>query len=451
MKDITTLILPDVRQILESGDGEALRQALTHLHPADVADLVVSVVDDDKLRLFECLEDEPRTGTFEHLEEDDQLHLMDLLGRKRMVDILDAMSSDDRADFIKALPLATMDALLPLLAQAERNDVRRLVAYPEETAGALMTTEYAALSEDTTVSNALERLREIAPERETIYYVFVVNGGRQLRGVVTLTELVRARPDRKLREVMNPDVIALPVETDQEEVARTFERYDFLAMPVVDEDDRLLGIVTHDDVLDVVEEESTEDAHRMGAVEPLDDPYLRSGFWALAWRRGLWLSILFLGGMITTVVFREYEATVAQVMGLVFFVPLIFSSGGNTGSQSATLITRALALGEVKMSDWFRVFRRELAMGLLLGGFLGVAAYVRTYFWGTGQALAIVVGASILAVVIFGTLLGSLLPMLLQRVGLDPAVSSTPFVASVVDVVGLILYFTIAQALLLPG
>ena len=449
MKDITTLILPDVRDVLESGDAAELRQALTHLHPADLADLVVSVENSDKVRLFECLDEAGRTATFEHLEEDDQLDLVNFLGRQRMVGILDAMSSDDRADLIKALPAATVDALLPLLAQAERNDVRRLVAYPEETAGALMTTEYAALSEETTVSQALERLRQIAPERETIYYVFVINGGRQLRGIVTLTELVRARPDRRLSEIMNRDVITLPVEADQEEVARTFEHYDFLAMPVVDGEGRLLGIVTHDDVLDVVEEESTEDAHRMGAVEPLDDPYLRSGFWALVWRRGLWLSILFLGGLITTNAFRRYEHTVAEVAGLVFFVPLIIASGGNTGSQSATLITRALALGEVQMRDWFRVFWREATMGLVMGTFLGGVGYARALLWGTGGPMAIVVGASILAVVLFGSLLGSLLPMLLQRVGLDPAVSSTPVVASVVDVVGIVLYFTIARILLL--
>ncbi|MGD8376586.1 MAG: magnesium transporter [Acidobacteriota bacterium] len=449
MKDFTTLILPDVREILASGDDAELRQALGHLHPADVADLVVSVSDPDRVRLFECLEPSARTATFEHLEEDDQLELVGLLGRQRMVGILDAMSSDDRADFIKSLPAATVDALLPLLAQAERNDVRRLVAYPEETAGALMTTEYAALTEDTTVSGALERLRQVAPERETIYYVYVVSAERTLRGVVTLTELVRARPGRTLAEVMNRDVIAIPVETDQEEVARMFERYDFLAMPVVDAAGKLLGIVTHDDVLDVVQEESTEDAHRMGAIEPLDDPYLRSSFWALAWRRGLWLSILFLGGMITTVAFRKYEDAVSQVMGLVFFVPLIISSGGNTGSQSATLITRALALGEVSLRDWFRVFRRELATGFLLGSFLGSVGFVRAVMWGTGPTMAVVVGGAILAVVTFGSLLGALFPLLLQRVGLDPAVSSTPFVASMVDVVGIVVYFSIAQALLL--
>jgi magnesium transporter len=448
MKDFTSLILPDVPELL-AGDPEELRQTLSHIHPADLADLVVSVDDAARVRLFDGLDDQARVWTFEHLEEDAQLQIVGLLGRQRMVAILDAMSPDDRADFMKALPAATVDALLPLLAQAERNDVRKLVAYPEKTAGALMTTEYAALGEEMTVAQALERLRQIAPERETIYYVYVVDGGRELHGVVTLTELVRARPDRRLLEIMKRDVITLPVGADQEEVARAFERYDFLAMPVVDAGRRLLGIVTHDDVLDVVEEESTEDAHRMGGLEPLDDPYLRSSIWALAWRRGLWLSILAVGGIFSTMAFRHFEAVAAQMLSLVFFVPLVVSSGGNSGSQSATLITRALALGEVGLRDWWKVFWREAVMGLVLGGLLGGVGVVRALASGTGQGLAAVVGASILAVVLFGSLLGSLLPLLLQRIGLDPAVSSTPFVASVVDVVGIVLYFSIAQLLLL--
>jgi len=450
MKDITSLILPDVHEILKGGDGEELRRALGHFHPADLADLVQSLDDPEKVQVFQALRNRIRVETFEHLEEDDQLRLVDLMGRKGMVEILDAMSSDDRADLMQALPEATLDALLPHLAQAERNDVKKLVSYPEDTAGALMTTEYASLPAETTVAEALERLRKIAPERETIYYVFVVRGPeRKLEGVVTLTELVRAKPGRRLEEIMNRDVITLPVDADQEEVARVFERYDFLAMPVVDGVGHLLGIITYDDILDVVEEESTEDAHRMGAVEPLDEPYLRAGFWSLAWRRGLWLSVLFFGEMFTTSAMGHYEATFAQILGLVLFIPLIISSGGNSGSQSATLITRAIALGEVRFSDWWRIFWREATMGLVLGGFLGAIGYARAYLWGNGHGLATVVAIAVVCVVTCGSLLGSLLPLVFKRIGLDPAVTSTPFVASLVDVVGIVIYFKIAQWLLI--
>jgi magnesium transporter len=367
-----------------------------------------------------------------------------------MVAILDAMSSDDRADFIKAVPQKTEDLLIPLLAQAERNDVRRLVSYPEETAGALMTTEYAALQAEVTVGDALARLRQVAPERETIYYVYVVhNSHRKLLGVVTLTELVRAAPSKRLEEIMNRDLITIPVAVDQEEAARAFEHYDFLAMPVVDDDGRLLGIITHDDILDVVEEESTEDVHRMGAVEPLEDPYLKVGFWSLARKRGLWLSVLFFGEMFTTSAMGHYEGALAPSLGLIFFIPLILSSGGNSGSQSASLITRAMALGEVRFRDAFRVFRREIGMGLVLGGFLGAVAFLRAFLWDVPAGVPMVVALALLGVVTIGTLLGSLLPLLFQRIGLDPAVTSTPFVASLVDVMGIILYFEIARRLLL--
>jgi magnesium transporter len=415
-----------------------------------MADLVSEAEDADKVRVFEVLGARERVDTFEHLEEEDQLHLVGLLGRRRMVAILDAMSSDDRADFIKAVPQKTEDLLIPLLAQAERNDVRRLVSYPEETAGALMTTEYAALQAEVTVGDALARLRQVAPERETIYYVYVVhNSHRKLLGVVTLTELVRAAPSKRLEEIMNRDLITIPVAVDQEEAARAFEHYDFLAMPVVDDDGRLLGIITHDDILDVVEEESTEDVHRMGAVEPLEDPYLKVGFWSLARKRGLWLSVLFFGEMFTTSAMGHYEGALAPSLGLIFFIPLILSSGGNSGSQSASLITRAMALGEVRFRDAFRVFRREIGMGLVLGGFLGAVAFLRAFLWDVPAGVPMVVALALLGVVTIGTLLGSLLPLLFQRIGLDPAVTSTPFVASLVDVMGIILYFEIARRLLL--
>jgi magnesium transporter len=450
MKDITSLLLPDIHELLQIGAEEDLRQALSHLHPADLADLVASAEEADKVRVFEVLGKTERVETFEHLEEEQQLHLLELLGRQRMVAILDAMSSDLRADFIKALPEATVDALLPHLAQAERNDIRRLVQYPEETAGALMTTEYASFPAEVTVSEALARLRQVAPERETIYYVYVVhNSDHKLLGVVTLTELVRAAPGKRLEEIMNRDLITIPVTADQEEAARAFEHYDFLAMPVVNEEGKLLGIVTHDDILDVVEEESTEDAHMMGAVAPLEDPYLKVSFWALARKRGLWLSVLFLGEMFTGNALRHFEGTVEAALGLVIFIPLILSSGGNSGSQSASLITRALALGEVQFRDFFRVFWREISMGLALGGFLGVVGFLRAVLWNADPGVPWVVAIALVGVVTCGTLLGSLLPLFFQKIGLDPAVTSTPFVASVVDVMGIVLYFQIAKVWLL--
>ncbi|MGH9868923.1 MAG: magnesium transporter [Candidatus Polarisedimenticolia bacterium] len=448
MNDVTALILPEVRELLETGGRDALQRALADLHPADIADIIANLEDAQAREVFESLSETKRVATFEHLEESDQLRLLEALGRDRMIHIIEEMSSDDRADFIQALPERTADSILPLLAQAERNDVRKLVAYEEDTAGAVMTTEYAALPADITVGEALQRLRKVAPDKETIYYVFITDPERRLLGYTTLRELVLARPDQSVMDVRRQPLISMPVDADQEDVARAIQRYDFLALPIVDADNRLVGIVTHDDVIDVIEEEATEDAQRMGAVEPLDMPYLKTGFWQLAWRRGAWLMVLFLGELFTGTALRHYEATLQGVLSLVFFLPVIISAGGNSGSQSATLIIRSLAVGEVRLRDWFRIWYRELGMGLALGLFLGGLGYLRALTWDVPHMVALSVGLTLVAVVIVGSMVGAMLPLLFRLCRLDPGVASSPFVASLVDVVGIVVYFTIARSLL---
>jgi magnesium transporter len=448
MNDVTALILPDVRRFLETGDIPGLQGALRDVHPADIADIIATLEDAPASTAFANLTEKQRVATFEHLEETDQLRLLEAVGRDRMIHIIEEMSSDDRADFIQALPERTADSLLPLLAQAERNDVRKLVAYEEGTAGAVMTTEYASVPAEIHVGEALLRLRRIAPDKETIYYVFITDPDRHLLGYTTLRELVLARPEQNIMEVRRQPLISLPVDADQEDVARTIQRYDFLALPIVDADNRLVGIVTHDDVLDVVEEEATEDAQRMGAVEPLDMPYLKAGFWQLAWRRGAWLLLLFLGELFTGTALRHYEATLQGILSLVFFLPIIISAGGNSGSQSATLVIRSLAVGEVRLRDWFRVFYRELGMGLALGVFLGSVGFARAHMWGSSNMISLAVALTLVAVVVVGSLVGALLPLLFKVCRLDPGVASSPFVASFVDVVGIVIYMTIANKLI---
>jgi len=243
-------------------------------------------------------------------------------------------------------------------------------------------------------------------------------------------------------------LISATVDTDQEEVARAIQKYDFLALPIVDADNRLVGIVTHDDVLDVLQEEATEDVQRMGAVEPLDIPYLQAGFWQLAWRRGGWLMLLFLEEMFTGTALRHYQATLERVVTLMFFVPLIISAGGNSGSQSATLVIRSLAVGDVHLRDWLRVFYREMGMGFALGLFLGAIGYLRALMWGNGSAVGAVVACSLVVIVMAGSLVGAMLPLLFKICRLDPGVASSPFVASLVDVVGIVVYFNIARTLI---
>ncbi|HKY33223.1 MAG TPA: magnesium transporter [Candidatus Polarisedimenticolia bacterium] len=448
MNDVTALILPEVRELLEAGDREALQRALAEIHPADISDIIANLEEDPARLVFEALPEKKRVATFEHLAESDQLRLLEALGRDRMIHIIEEMSSDDRADFIQALPERTAENLLPLLAQAERNDVRKLVAYQDGTAGAVMTTEYASVPAEASVGEALLLLRRIAPDKETIYYVFITDPDRRLLGYTTLRELVLARPEQNVMEVRRQPLISMPVEADQEDVARTIQRYDFLALPIVDSENRLVGIVTYDDVIDVIQEEATEDAQRMGAVEPFAMPYLKAGFWQLAWRRGAWLMVLFLGELFTGVALRHFEATLQGVLSLVFFLPVIISAGGNSGSQSATLVIRSLAVGEVRLRDWFRVFYREIGMGLALGLFLGSLGYARAILWETSHLVALAVALTLVAVVIVGSLAGAMLPLLFRLCRLDPGVASSPFVASLVDVVGIIVYFSIARSLI---
>jgi len=449
MNDVTLLILPQVRDLLEKEDREALRRALAEVHAADVADVIASLEEPQAAIVFESLTERQRVRTFEHLEETDQLRLLEALGRGKMIHIIEEMSSDDRADFIQALPERTADSILPLLAQAERNDVKRLVSYKERTAGALMTSEYASLPADVTVGEGLTRLRKIAPDKETIYYVFITDAERHLLGYTTLREMVLARPEQNISEVTRHPLISMSVDSDQEDVARTIQKYDFLALPIVDAENRLVGIVTHDDVIDVLEEEATEDVQRMGAVEPLDIPYLRAGFWQLLWRRGAWLLFLFVGELFTGTALRHYQATLELVLSLVFFLPVIISAGGNSGSQSATLIIRSLAVGEIHLRDWYRILGREIGMGLALGLFLGAIGYSRALMWGNGHLVALAVSLALVAMVIIGSLVGAMMPLLLKLCRLDPGVASSPFVASLVDVMGIVVYFNIARLLVL--
>jgi magnesium transporter len=446
---VSQLFMPEIAEAIEKGDFESLRAVFEDLHPSDVAELLTHLTPESISRIIRILRAPNGIAVFEQLNIETQTQVLSHLGRHDTVMILEEMSPDDRVDLLQKLSPETVEALLPLMAQAERDDVRKLLQYGENTAGAIMTTEYASLPGSLPVSEALPKLRAIAPDSETIYYVYITDAERKLLGIASLREILVARPTQTIREVMAENVVRVTVDQDQEDVARAFQKYDLLAIPVVDKEGRLVGIVTHDDVLDVMVKEQTEDVQKMGAVEPITEPYFKASFWSLARKRGGWLMFLFLGELFTGTALRHYEETFAHTIALVLFVPLIVSSGGNSGSQSVTLITRALALGEVRMRDAFRVVRRELAMGVVLGIFLGVIGYLRAMMWHSPPSLALTVSVALVAVVVSGTLIGALLPMLFKKMGLDPAIMSSPFVASLVDVVGIVVYFKVAQILIM--
>lgn len=364
---------------------------------------------------------------------------------------------DDVADLIQRSPRDQREHLLGLLDEPTRKEVAGLLAYREDEAGGLMNPRYARVRPDMMVDEAISYLRKQARAHlETIYYVYVIDDQQKLVGVVSVKQLFASKPEKTVRDVMRKEIVSVGEHMDQEAVSRLFARHDLLAIPVVDSEGRMKGLVTVDDIVDVVQEEATEDAQKFGGMEALDAPYLKIAFLRMVKKRAGWLAALFLGEMLTATAMAYFEEEIARAVVLALFVPLIVSSGGNSGSQASTLVIRAMALGEVKLRDWWRVIRRELASGLVLGTVLGTIGFLRIFLWQQVSPIygehyllvAFTVLFSLIGVVTFGTIAGSLLPFILRRLGFDPASASAPFVATLVDVTGLVIYFSVAAVLL---
>ncbi|MBN1420920.1 MAG: magnesium transporter [Planctomycetes bacterium] len=445
---VARLILPDVQNMIEEGEWVDVKETLENLHPADVAEILEHITPEEAARVFRLLDLEDRADTLEHLEEDDQVRLVEKVGVDAVAPAVEEMAPDDRADLIKALPEEAAEELLDRLSGEERKDVQTLVAYPEGTAGSIMSTDFAAIGIELTAAAAIEALRRQVHESETVYSIFAIDDEGRLAGIVPLEKLVFAAPEKRVAELSVPCPTAVHPEDDQEQVARVIQKYDLLGVPVTDADGRIVGIVTQDDVMDVLEEEATEDAQRMAAVAPLDTPYFHARFLELVRKRGGWLVVLFLAEMFTGTAMRHFEDVLSRALALMFFVPLVISSGGNSGSQSATLITRGLAVGDVTLRDWWRISVRELLVGATLGLFLGLVGFGRAMLWGTSVGVGIVVGLTLITVVAVMTTVGGMLPLILKRVGFDPAIASSPFVASLADVSGVLIYLSMASALL---
>lgn len=445
--------VPDLRNQLET-EPEQLRDVMDEFHLEDIADAMETMPDDQIASLVSVLPPAMGAEVLERMSEEAGAEIIGKLNVDDAAALLTEMASDDRADLMQELPeelraqiLASIEETEPAVAE----DMRVLSAYGEDTAGGIMTTDYVALWPELTVEQAIAELRRTTHERvfETIYYIYVVAYDR-LVGVLSLRDLILSAPEKSISSVMTDNVVRVHPSTDQEQVASTMAKYDLSAIPVVDDQGCMLGVVTIDDVVDVVIEEATEDAQKMGGVSPIEDSYLETGFSEFMQKRITWLVVLFVGELLTASVMDHYQSQLALLIDLVIFVPLIISSGGNSGSQSSALVIRALAVGELKPADWLKVLQRELGMGLALGSCLGVLGFARAYF-GTSELPAVqmglTVGGAVVAVVTLGTVVGSILPLLIKRLGLDPAVSSTPFVASLVDVLGLALYFSTARVI----
>lgn len=449
---LSSLLGPDLRAVLES-DPDSLREALADFHAEDIAEILDDLEEDDAVALMRALNPELAASVIERISPELQVMFLRGMTATDAVTVLREMDPDDLVDVLQELPHAERGPLLNELERVDEeaaDEARELVLYGPETAGGLMTTQYVALPPTTKVWEAIEAVRRAAAggEVETIYYVYICGYGDKLLGVVSLRDLILGDPGQELEHIMTEKVVYVGPLDDQEKVADIIARYDLSAVPVVDTGFALLGMVTVDDVVDVVIEEATEDAQMMAGVMPLEDTYFATGLLDFVWKRGVWLVVLFLGQLLTATVMEVNQLTLQNTMELALFVPLIISTGGNVGSQSSTLIIRALALGEVESRDWLRVVIRELSIGVMLGIVLGAMGFLRGFLAGSDAvpyALAVVVSASIVGIVILSAVVGAVLPLVIKRMGLDPAVSSTPFIASVVDVLGLMVYFGVAQ------
>ena len=446
----SSLLQPDLRQMVAENDHAGLQEFCEALLPSVAAEVLEDFDMAAAWSVLSHCDAERQAEIFQYLTLPMQVTLVDSIDQRSLSRIIEQLPADDRVDLLERLEPERVEELLPLVAQAERSDIRKLLSYPDESAGSIMTTEYASLPANITVEEALKRLRLQAPRAETIYYVYVTDENRRLTGCLSLSELIQSRPSALLQDVMVRDLISVQVDEDQESVANTMLRYDFIAIPVVDADNRLVGIVTHDDAADVLQEEATEDAQMLAAVAPLEDSYLQTPFITLAWKRGIWLVILLGAASLTAQVLSILETAYFQHPQsrnwMVLFFPLVLASGGNAGSQSATLVIRAMALreteGKVRQIVW-----REFRIGLLLGSILGLLAFT-VGFWLVGERdRALTVGLSVYLVVSLGTVWGSMLPLGLRKAGMDPALMSNPLIAAISDMLGVVTYYTIAYKL----
>jgi magnesium transporter len=438
-----------VRAALEAGRIQDAIAALSSLHPADRAEAFSDLTDSDRAAILPSLDIPATADLLEELEDDEAADLAETLPPARLADVLDEMEPDEAADILGDLPPS--QAAQALAAMEDPDEVIPLLHHPDESAGGLMTTSFIALRRHTTAAQAIEFIRQLGPDAETPYYLYVVDRNEHLIGVVGLRGLLTAHPDAEAESFMGREVISVATSQDQEEVARTMSRYGLAAIPVINTEGRLEGVITHDDIVEVLEEEATEDVLHLGAIEAgpiIDRPYWSQHLVEVVRSRFFWLLGLFAAETLTGTVLRHYQGELEAVVSLSFFIPLLIGTGGNAGSQTVTTVIRALALKEVRRRDVVHVLLRELTAGTLLGMLLGAVAFGRVLLWGISTNLAVVVAITILMICIWANTVGSLIPILADAVGIDPTVMSAPLISTLVDATGLVIYFSVAAMVL---
>ena len=444
-------------ELIDQQRWEELRTQLSSTHPSDIAEMMATLPPKSRAIVFRLLERDRASEVFGYLAPAEQRELVRSLSANEVKQVLDQMRPDDRTRFFGEMPAEVTRKLLEDLSPEELKESRELLGYPPESVGRYMTPHYVSISPDMTAGQALEHIRKVGKKSETLNVVYILDANGKLLEDIRLGSLVIADPQTKVTEIADPALVSLHAHDDRETALALFEKYDRVALPVTDEQGNMLGIVTVDDMLDVAQSEATEDIQKLGGSEALDAPYMQVSLWSMIRKRGGWLSALFLGEMLTATAMTYFQDEIAKAVVLALFVPLVISSGGNSGSQAASLIIRALALREVTLREWYKVFRREIVAGFALGFLLGVIGFFRIILWQhlhlTNYGphyllLAVTVWASLIGVVMFGSLAGSMLPFILRRLGFDPAASSAPFVATLVDVTGLCIYFSVALLML---
>ncbi|HED08798.1 MAG TPA: magnesium transporter [Ignavibacteria bacterium] len=453
---LSQLLRPEIIDLLKERKLSTLKEVLNDWDPADLATLINQIPEKERVIIFRLLKQDLATDTFEFLEVEQQIELIKAMGNGEVASILNEMAPDDRTALFEELPSFAVKQLVQLLSAEERKVAQTLLGYPEDSVGRLMTPDYIAVKSGWTIAESLKYIRENGEDSETLNIIFVIDENGKLIDDLKIRELIFAEPESKISDLMDESLVALHVTDDQETAVNVFKQYDRIALPVIDKNGLLLGIVTVDDVLDVAEEEATEDIQKIGGLTALEESYKSIPLLKMLKKRAGWLALLFIGEMFTATAMSYFEIEISKAVVLALFVPLIISSGGNSGSQASTLVIRALSIGEITLKDWLFIMKREMLSGAILGGILGAIGFIRIFAWQLMSdiyglhwlLIGLTVTISLLGVVLWGTLAGSMLPLILKKLNFDPATASAPLVATLVDVTGLVIYFSVAILIL---
>ncbi len=449
MEDIDENYREELEELLENKNYKELKEKMESMNEADIASVMGEMKDEDSLKLFRILPKDMAADVFANLELDDQQYIISSMSDKEASIIIDNLMADDATDLLEEMPANVVKKILANASPETRRDINHLLRYPEDSAGSIMTVEFVDLREDMTVADAIERIRKIGLDKETVNICYVVDNKRILKGTVALRYLLIKKPDEKIGDIMNINVISINTMMDQEEAARAIQKYDFTAMPVVDNENRMVGIITVDDVVDILQEEATEDIEKMAAILPTDKPYFKMTTFETYKKRMPWLLLLMISATFTGAIIKNYEAALASYVILTAYIPMLMDTGGNAGSQSSVSIIRGLSLGEIEFKDIFKVMWKEVRVSVFCGITLASANLIKMLFFDRlDLRVALIVAGTLIIVVIIAKLIGCSLPLIAEKIGFDPAVMASPLITTIVDAISLTVYFAIATTVL---